>query len=69
MATSTMTSNSSYYCQPAQTLLPGRSIDPVKLEDLLNDLFNGHYAVAMKDNSYIISASRKLFEYERKQCY
>ncbi|KAL6363998.1 hypothetical protein LRP88_03431 [Fusarium phalaenopsidis] len=35
------------------TFLPGRWVDPRKLENVLNDLFDDQYAVSMRNNSYV----------------
>ncbi|RSL65885.1 hypothetical protein CEP54_004022 [Fusarium duplospermum] len=50
------------------TLLPGRWVDPTKLEKLLNHLFEDQYAVSMRNNSYVVWASRRLGDDEKEKC-
>ncbi|KAM6527741.1 hypothetical protein FALCPG4_008790 [Fusarium falciforme] len=50
------------------TFLPGRWVDPRKLENVLNDLFDDQYAVSMRNNSYVVWAPRRLHENEKRMC-
>ncbi|RSL67027.1 hypothetical protein CEP53_003167 [Fusarium sp. AF-6] len=50
------------------TRLPGRRVDPEKLENVLNEAFDDQYAVSMRNNSYVVWASRELKEEEKQKC-
>ncbi|RSM12349.1 hypothetical protein BHE90_003608 [Fusarium euwallaceae] len=56
------------YPNDKDTLLPGRWVDPAKLENLLNGLFDDQYAVSMRNSSYVVWASRRLCDDEKKRC-
>ncbi|KAI1354703.1 hypothetical protein F5Y01DRAFT_272466 [Xylaria sp. FL0043] len=51
------------------TMIPGRCINPIKLENMLKDRFGEEYDVEMRNDCYTIRAKNTIQYSDIRRCY